>query len=91
MHLELVLVDEATNKHCIRMEQIAKKQLKGADPIEKLTWHTPEVSAVHALLLKCMPIQDFPGGGSLDPATFGNLALQNKRIGTVMGCMLLRT
>ena len=26
--------------------ELAKKQLKGADPAEKLTWHTPEVSVV---------------------------------------------
>ena len=23
---------------------LAKRQLKGEDPVEKLTWHTPEVS-----------------------------------------------
>ena len=28
-------------------EQLAKKQLKGADPAEKLTWHTPEVRFIY--------------------------------------------
>ncbi|XP_070550169.1 methylmalonyl-CoA mutase, mitochondrial-like [Ptychodera flava] len=38
----------ATNRHIHReplqpeWRELAKKQLKGADPVEKLTWHTPE-------------------------------------------------
>lgn len=28
--------------------KLAEKQLKGADPTEKLTWHSPEVSLNHS-------------------------------------------
>jgi len=29
--------------------ELAKKQLKGADPEKKLTWHTPEVSVFNLI------------------------------------------
>ena len=43
----------AIHKHPLPPEwsEKAKKEIKGADPAEKLMWHTPEVSTSKYLLL----------------------------------------
>ena len=47
--------------------ELAKKQLKGADPTERLTWRTPEVSVGHVqarhLVQKLLPVTIYTGIG----------------------------
>ncbi len=50
----------AIHKHPLPPEwsEKAKKEIKGADPAEKLMWHTPEVGTFKYLLLVCDGVEE---------------------------------